>query len=224
MAKRKQTNKYYFSVEGETEHWYLKWLQELINHTEESAYKVSIDCPVKKNPLKHAKSLTVTRKIEVYHFFDYESDESIHAQQFQDTMDNMKKAECLGKQIKYRSGYSNFTFDLWIILHMIDCNASYTHRKQYITSINRAFSEKFENMDEYKKEDNFKRCLSKMNISNVIHAIKRARKIMQNNKDNGFTLHQYKGYQYYTENPSLASWEAIEKILFDCELCERPVS
>ena len=34
MAKRKPTNKYYFSVEGETEQWYLKWLQDTINNTE----------------------------------------------------------------------------------------------------------------------------------------------------------------------------------------------
>lgn len=74
MAKRKATNKYYFSVEGETEQWYLKWLQDTINNNEKAACKVSIDCPVRKNPLKHAKSLTVTRKIEIYHFFDYESD------------------------------------------------------------------------------------------------------------------------------------------------------
>ena len=66
MAKRKPTNKYYFSVEGETEQWYLKWLQDTINNTEKAACKVSIDCPVRKNPLKHAKSLTVTRKIEIY--------------------------------------------------------------------------------------------------------------------------------------------------------------
>ena len=95
-----------------------------INNTEESVCKVSIDCPVKQYPLKHAKSLTVTRKIEIYHFFDYESDEPIHVQGFQDAMDNMKKAEQLGKQIKYKSGYSNFTFDLWILLHMADCNTS----------------------------------------------------------------------------------------------------
>lgn len=218
MGKRKPTNKYYFSVEGETEQWYLKWLQDLINNTEESACKVSIDCPVKKNPLKHAKSLTVTRKIEVYHFFDYESDEPIHVQGFQDTLANMKNAEKLGKQIKYKSGYSNFTFDLWIILHMADCNVSYTHRKQYITPINKVFGEKFENMDEYKHEDNFKRCLSKMNISNVIDAIRRAKKIMQKNQENGYTLLHYKGYRYYKENPSLSAWEAIEKILSECKL------
>ena len=129
MAKRKPTNKYYFSVEGETEQWYLKWLQDTINNTEKAACKVSIDCPVRKNPLKHAKSLTVTRKIEIYHFFDYESDEPLHVKGFQEALDNMKKAEKIGKQIKYKSGYSNFTFDLWIILHMTNCNASFSHNE-----------------------------------------------------------------------------------------------
>lgn len=218
MAKRKQTKKYYFSVEGETEQWYLKWLQDLINHTEESLYKVSIDCPVKQNPLKHAKALTVTRKTEIYHFFDYESDDPIHVKGFQEVMDNMKRAEKLGKQIKYKSGYSNFTFDLWLILHMADSNSSYTHRKQYITVINRVFGEKFQNMDEYKEEENFKRCLKKMNLSNVKEAIERARKIMQRNQENNYKLYNYKGYQYYKENPSLSSWEAIAKILSDCKL------
>lgn len=218
MANRKSTKKYYFSVEGETEQWYLKWLQDLINGTEQAAYKVSIDCPVKQNPLKHAKSLVVTKKIEVYHFFDYESDEEIHVKRFTEAMDNMKKAQSIGKQITYKSGYTNFTFDLWIILHMMNCNTSYSHRKQYVTPINRAFGEKFENMDEFKKEANFKRCLSKLQLSNVIDAINRAKKIMQRNQENGYILHQYKGYRYYKENPSLSAWEAIEKRLKDCEL------
>ena len=130
----------------------------------------------------------------------------------------MKKAEKIGKQIKYKSGYSNFTFDLWIVLHMIECNASFSHRKQYITPINQAFGEKFANMDEFKEENNFKRCLKKMNLSNVISAIERSKKIMQRNNENGYKLCEYKGYKYYRENPSLAVWESIEKILKDCEL------
>ena len=28
---RKETKKYYFSVEGETEKWYLEWLENTIN-------------------------------------------------------------------------------------------------------------------------------------------------------------------------------------------------
>lgn len=31
MPVRKITKKYYFSVEGETEQWYLEWLRDLIN-------------------------------------------------------------------------------------------------------------------------------------------------------------------------------------------------
>lgn len=218
MANRKSTIKYYFSVEGETEQWYLKWLQDLINSTEKAAYKISIDCPVKKDPLKHAKSLVVTKHIEVYHFFDYESDEEIHVKRFKEAMDNMKAAQRIGKQITYKSGYSNFTFDLWIILHMMNCNTSFSHRKQYIAPINRAFEERFENMDEFKKEGNFKRCLSKMQLSNVVDAVNRAKKIAQRNQENGYTLHQYKGYSFYKENPALSAWEAIEKILKDCRL------
>nr|WP_318709215.1 RloB domain-containing protein [Candidatus Acetatifactor stercoripullorum] len=148
-----------------------------MNATEESEYKVSIDCRIQKNPLKHAKSLAITQKVEVYHFFDYESDEEIHVKGFQDALANMKEAQNIGKQITYKSGYSNFTFDLWIVLHMMDCNTSYSHRRQYVTPINQALDERFENMDEFKKEANFKRCLGKLQLSNVIDAVERAKKI-----------------------------------------------
>ncbi len=218
MAKMKSTKKYYFSVEGETEQWYLKWLQDRINETEVAKIKVSFDCPVQKNPLKRAKSMVITGKTEIWHISDYESDEPIHVKQFMETMDNMKAAKGLGKQISYQFGYSNLTFDLWIILHKTDCNGSIAHRKNYLAPLNRIFDERFENMDEYKHEANFKRCLGKLQLSNVIEAVNRAKTIMQKNKDNGYVLQQYKGYRYYKENPSLAIWEAIENILKDCEL------
>ncbi len=149
MAQRKPTKKYYFSVEGETEQWYLKWLQDSINEKEEAAYKVTLDCPVQKNPLKRAKSLVVTGKTEVWHISDYESDDPIHVKEFTETMDNMKAAKSLGKQINYQFGYSNLTFDLWIVLHMADCNAFISHRKNYLAPLNRAYDEHFESMDEY---------------------------------------------------------------------------
>ncbi len=99
MKNRKQIKKYYFSVEGETEQWYLKWLQQLINSTQESAYTVSFDCPIYKNPTKRVKSLVVTGKTEIHHLSDYESDDPNHVKEFIDTMDNLKKAQALGKQI-----------------------------------------------------------------------------------------------------------------------------
>lgn len=95
--------------------------------------------------------MTVTRRIDIYHFFDYESSEPLHVKGFQEALDNMKKAE----------------------------------KKQYITPINQAFGEKFANMDEFKEENNFKRCLKKMNLSNVISAIERSKKIMLRNNKTG---------------------------------------
>ena len=70
--------------------------------------------------MKYAKSLVVTGKTEIYHISDYESDEEIHVKQFTETMDNMKKAMGIGKQITYKFGYSNLTFDLWMVLHKVD--------------------------------------------------------------------------------------------------------
>lgn len=217
MRNKKSTLKYYFSVEGETENWYLKWLQELINSTDESEYLVSFDCPVNKNPIKRVKSMNVTKKIIIYHFFDYESDDEIHAKRFTEAMDRMKEAQNY-KQVIYKSGYTNFTFDLWVILHKADCYGAYSHRKQYITQINKAYCEHFEDMDEYKEESNFKRCLSKLSLEDVVNAINRAKNIEKRNKDNGYVLHQYKGYKFYKENPALSAWEAIERILKDCKL------
>lgn len=218
MAKRKSAKKYFFSVEGETEQWYLFWLRDLINSTEEAAFKVAIDCKIEKDPVKRAKGLTVTGKTEVYHFSDYESDEGYHVKQFIDVMDRMKDATKLGKQIAYKFGYSNFAFDLWIILHKIDCYGSFEHRRQYLSYINRAFGERFESMDEYKHEDNFKRCLSQLSLDDVKKAIERSEHIISQNEQRGYVLQRYKGFAYYKENPSLAVWEAIKQILTDCKV------
>ncbi len=217
MIKCKSTLKYYFSVEGETEQWYLEWLQNQINNSPEAASKVSFNKQIQKDPLRRAKSLAITDKVEIWHLSDYESSEEVHVKQFKETMDRMAATKSLKKQITYRFGYSNFTFDLWIILHKMDCRGSFLHRKQYITPINNAYNENFENMEDFKREANFKRCLKKLTLRDVIEAVKRAKAIMEINKQNGYTLHQYRGYSYYKENPSLMIWEIIEKILKDCQ-------
>lgn len=157
-------------------------------------------------------------RIEIYHLSDYESDEPHHVKEFKDAMDNMKATKSLGRQITYKFGYSNLTFDLWMVLHKCDCNSELVHRSKYLSHINRAYGEKFRNMDEYKNEYNFKRCLSKLKLSDVVHAVERSKSIMQRNEENGYILHEYKGYHYYKENPSLLIWEPIEKILKECGL------
>lgn len=217
MPQQKITKKYYFSVEGETEKWYFDWLQKIINSEPSAKYRISIDSKIEKNPLKRAKSITVLSKTEFTHVFDYESNEDVHTTQFLKTLDLLKESSNLnGKQIKYKLGYTNFTFELWIILHKADCNTFFSHRRDYLQPLNRAYGEQFETLDHYKHESNFKRVLSKLSVSDVEAAIQRAKSIMKRNVENGLVLHHYKGYQYYKENPSLNLWEVIEKILNDC--------
>jgi hypothetical protein len=218
MSIRKEARKHYFSVEGETEQWYLQWLQNTINTDPDTKYVVKLDCPIQKDPLKRAKGLVALDKTEITHVFDYESEEPVHVQQFTTTLNRMKEARNVGKSITYRLGYSNFTFELWIVLHKADCNGMLTHRSQYLAPINRAFAENFENLAQYKQEDNFKRVLSKLTLDNVRDAIRRSESIMQRNEENGLVLQQYKGYRYYKENPSLSIWKIIKEILEECGL------
>lgn len=221
MSKRKITQKYYFTVEGETEKWYIEWLEKTINSLEQSAIKVSFNCKVEKNPYKYTKMLTNTnikKSMVVYHLADYESDEEIHVKQFKNIIDNMKKSENLKKNIDYFLGYTNLTFDLWIILHKMSCNTFQSHRKNYLGYINKAFNENFENMDQFKHQKAFERILKKITIDDVKYAIKQGKKIMEYNKSQGFKLIEYKGYTYYKENPSLEIYKIFEKILKDCNI------
>jgi hypothetical protein len=215
---RKENRTYYFSVEGETEKWYLDWLQGTINANPDAKYTVKLESKVQKDPLARAKGLTILGKTKITHIFDRESEEPVHVTQFQTTLDRMKMAQTVGKSITYSLGYSNFTFELWMILHKADCNGSITHRSQYLVPLNRAYNENFENLDHYKNEDNFKRVLNKLSLTEVKAAIRRAKLIMQRNAENDYVQQQYKGYKYYKENPSLSVGEIVEEILKECTL------
>lgn len=215
---RKENRTYYFSVEGETEQWYLEWLQRMINAEPNAKYTVKFDSKIQKDPLSRVKRMTIVGKTEITHIFDYESEEEIHAKQFKTVLERMKNAQNTGKDIKYHLGYSNFTFELWIILHRMDCNGSLMHRRQYLVPLNRAYGENFENLEQYKHENNFKRILSKLSLDHVRQAIRRSKAIMQKNAEMGYRMQEYKGYRYYKENPSLSLWEQIERILADCKI------
>ena len=212
--KRLPIRLYYFSVEGETEYWYLMWLQDKVN--EEGSCRVKFDVKIEKSPLKRTRGLSIIQKTDIWHFCDYESPDEVHVRQFMNTMDEMIESGT-HKQVKYHLGYSNYTFDLWIILHKKACNGPKADRRQYITEINNAFQEHFEDMHQYKHENNFKRCLSELTLENVKSAISRAQIIM-NNRINSDEATQYRTFRYYKTNPSLAVHEIIAKILADCGL------
>lgn len=217
MNERLETRKYTFTVEGETEKWYFEWLENQINVCPHRLYNVSIDARVQQSPKKFYKSINAKTTPLVTHICDLESNDPIHVEKFWNILGEMKEAKSQ-KKITYVLGYSNFTFELWLILHKRDCNGPFTHRSNYLEPIRKAFEESFEDLDHFKKEDTFKRCLSKLRLDDVKSALCRADKIMINNIRDEKKLTQYKGYSYYRDNPALTVQNAVKSILSECGL------
>lgn len=217
-ASRKQTRTYYFSVEGETEYWYLRWLEEQINNSEAKKFNVKIVPEVQQDPVSFAKKLVIQQKTTVWHLSDIEGSSPEQIQSVNVTIGRLKEAKNLGKSIDYKYGYSNLSFDLWMILHKLNCNAELTDVGKYLNFINKAFGEQFHSMREYKEEARYKRCLSKLSLEEVVSAVNRSKSIMQRNEQDAYPLTKFKGYSYYVHNPSLEIWQPIEKILADCGL------
>ena len=180
-----------------------------------------MEVKVQQSPEKFYKSVNaktipnVKSTPYVFHICDVESNEDYHVKKFKNVLSEMKEAY-EQKKIKYYLGYSNFTFELWMIFHKRDCNGCLNHRRQYLDPINKAFEENFETLDQYKHEDNFKRCLSKISIDEVIDAIKRSAVITHANEQDKKVLVKYKGYSYYRDNPSLSIHEVVSMILKEC--------
>ena len=215
MNLRKPNNKYNLSVEGETEKWYFEWLQKEINACSTAACTVSFgNLKIEKDPIKYAKGLIGIGKLTAVHICDKESNDQVHETQFLNTLKKLKASRSIGKRLKYDLGYSNYTFDLWIILHKADCRQCFADRSRYIGTINSAYGEHFEDMDEYKHERNFKRILSRLTIEDVQRAVTRAQYIRAHNLAN-CTKRSIYGYDYFDENPDLAIQNFVEKVLKD---------
>jgi hypothetical protein len=204
--------RYYFSVEGDTERLYLQWLQDSINSSNKQD-TVEFKCDI-CNPSRYIKRYfnNSDTPVEVVHFCDYEGRND--TKYFYKLLSEMKTAR--QKNINYKLAYSNFTFELWLVLHKMDFYSQIYDRTQYLVNINKAYGEKFRHAHEYKTQGNFIRgVLHKLTLTDVKNAIDRAKFITRANKANGYIEKEYKGYRFYTENPSLSIHEHIEKILID---------
>ena len=215
MAERNNTYKYVLTVEGETEKWYFDWLSEKIKDCDTICDTVSIKATVQQSPIKFAKGINNLTTPVIYHICDVESKETVHVEKIKQILKEMKKAKT-DKRIAYILGYSNFTFELWLVLHKRSCNGHLSNRTQYLSHINKAFNENFEDLDKYKARDAFHRCLSKLTLENVKAAIDRAEIITNMNEVNDVKINTHYGYKYYDENPSLSIWKVVKKILVDC--------
>lgn len=209
---RKENFTYYLSVEGETEQYYFEYLRDLINADENAVRTFVLRCDVEKNPFSYAKRKNARSVEHIAHICDYESKDEYHVRSFTEVLDNLSKAK-KEKTLNYKLGYSNYAFELWMVLHKNGCNGCLCHRSHYLSYINRAFGENFKKLDDYKREDDFKRCLKRISVADVRAAVERAEKIMADKAANGLPVTKYKKFEYYADNPALSIHRVVKEIL-----------
>ena len=136
MRVNKKSNlQYWFTVEGDTEKWYLEHVQRVLNSSDETKKTIRIESKVCKSPKSFVKNTTALITPEITHLCDIESNSPEHLKNFSNILSEMAFAK-KQKKIKYELGYSNYTFDLWIILHKQQLKSSLSDRSQYLNYIN----------------------------------------------------------------------------------------
>lgn len=216
----KKVNSYYFSVEGENEKWYFEHLQNLINDNEESIFNIKFIIKIDKSPLSRIKAINVpiytNQKLPVFHVVDYESNSSEHTKQFKKILDELKYIKTKRSAYNYRLGYSNFAFELWLILHKRTGCFSVSDRSKYVEQINNLYGTNFTKIKDNKNKDAFDKLLKQISLEDVKQAISNSQKIRPYQIEIGHNTIEYKGFRYYRENPDLTVNECVEIIFKEC--------
>ena len=93
MADRKENISYTFTVEGDTEKWYLDWLEKQINACSDAAYSVSISSKKEPNPMSYAKTVNRMTKPKVIHLCNVESNDPDEVKRFQAVLSELNEAK-----------------------------------------------------------------------------------------------------------------------------------
>ena len=223
---KKENRKFYISVEGENcEKQYFEHLQKLIHHCPESRYNVDFVIKAKVTPrqmIKRYGSMPIDKdnqgkSIPYVHVADIEDYYDLgFRKHFFDLLDEMKviKKES-GKA--YLMGYSNLTFELWMLLHVDDMNEAVTDRDRYLEQINQYFHKSYSRLYDYKNHDEFNKILKDfVNLDSIRKAVIGAKKIRKWNSDNNKEKCEYSGFSFYKDNPDTTVDEVIKKIFEVC--------
>lgn len=219
---KKESRTFHMSVEGlNCETLYFTHLAKLINESGINKYNLKVN-PKVASPMAYAKRMSGRasdnkggRKIPYIHIQDIEDYYSdYHRRKFLGIIDEMREAE-EEFGIAYQLGYSNYTFELWMLLHVAEMTHSVQNRHAYLTPVNRWFNRKYRNIDEFKAYDEFQNILKEfVTLDSVIQAIRRAEKIVQQNKDERKKKETYRGFIFYHDNPDVNVHDVV-KLIFD---------
>lgn len=224
---KKESRQFFMSVEGANcETLYFIHLAKLINSSERSTYKLKITPKVmkpyefaKRNSYKPVEKKRSAKKLPYIHIQDVEDyyDDNLK-EKFQRLINQIRDAEDKFN-ITYQLGYSNYTFELWMLLHVVDMTHSVDNRYSYLHSINRWFNRNYNKLDDYKKKDEFQRILDEyVTLDSVLDAVHRAEKIVSNNAAMNKKKENYKGIAFYRDNPDTSVHEVVKLIFEVCKL------
>ena len=223
---KKESRQFNISVEGiNCEMMYFEHLARLINASGLNTYNLKV-VPKKMSPFEYAKR-NAYKPIEKR---NKKSIPFIHIQDIEDYYDESQRTKFFRMieelrtteeqfRISYMLGYSNYTFELWMLLHTADMDYAVQDRKAYLAPINQYFRRHYSNMDEFKQHNEFQGILDEfVTLDSIKLAIGRAKEIVENNGKAGKTKETYKGITFYHDNPDISVHEVIELIFKVCKV------
>ncbi len=204
---------YYLSLEGECELLYFRRLEALIHAAPESRIDAVLECVVHHSPgrairrlrqkaLSHGDSAPV-----IWHIRDMEErgNPAFHAA--------LREL----KQTGMRLCYSNYTFELWLLMHRYRMAEALSDKRSYLKYINRLFGTYFSTLHEYKEKQNQQKLFGHNTLDDVRTAVVNAESIMQEKAQRQQAL-EFCGFRYYPDNPATTVQVFVRHLLTDCGL------
>ena len=223
---RKEARKFFMSVEGvNCEKMYFEHLARIVNRSGKNKFVLSV-IPRAQSPMNFSKRnahLPIDKHkgkaLPYIHIQDVEDwNDEEQRKKFYAMIDEMRDAEH-DFGVHYILGYSNYTFELWMLLHVADMNYSVMNRSAYLPKINQFFHRNYKSLDEFKKEDEFSRILNEfVSLDSVCCAMRRAAAIDRSNIERGNVLETYRKTQFYRDNPATTVHQIVEMMLDICEV------
>lgn len=222
----KEKYQFNISVEGEVcEYLYFLHIAKLINASPDARYKVNIICK-KASPhdfVRRNQCIYTNKKgkylIPYIHIQDIEDYQDENQQtKFKALLDEIRNTE-KEHRVTYQLGYSNYTFELWMLLHVADMKYAVLNRDGYLKPINKYFKRKYNDIDKYKRRTEFQGILDEfITLESIFTAIKHAEEISIKNCTEGKKQESYKKFSFYFDNPDTSIHEIVKLIFNTCEV------
>lgn len=204
------------TCDGETEKWYFEHLQKLINADEKRCKDANFSPIVAQKPFKTSKSKTILYDTPWFHITDTETQRESDIVSFHRILEELNMIKMNKKEAIITLGYSNVSFELWLLLHKICTVQNIENAHGYWENIKVAFQlKKIHSFQDYKKERVFARVLEKINLSDVRFAIRNARSIELQLRQVVNPV-RFCGFEYFADNPSTSLHYVVDEILNQC--------